>query len=92
MVTYARLVHYSLYFEEGGLAALSDWVDAVGVEASWGGDGGVVVDPRPAVHSPVVVAVVVDVAVAVVHQAVLAHLLGQSSIRALCMILFQSYQ
>ncbi len=71
------------YLEECGLASLPDGVDPVLVEAPWGGDWSVVVEPLPAVDAPVVVAVVVDVAVAVVGKAVLALLLGQGAVRAL---------
>ena len=75
------MVH-STYLEEGSLAALADGVDAELVEAAGRGDGGVVVGAGlgavrvAAVHRPVVVAVVVDVAVAVVGKTVLANLLG----------------
>merc|ERR1712214_44367 len=75
--------------EEGGLAALADGVDSELIEASGRGDGGVVVGAGrftvgvAAVDGPVVVAVVVDVAMAVVGQAVLADLLRQSPILAL---------
>ena len=78
--------------EEGGLAALADGVDPELVEASGRGDGGVVVGAGrftfgvAAVDGPVVVAVVEDVAVAVVGQAVLADLLRQGAILALKMI------
>ena len=71
------------YLEESGLASLAHWVDPVLVEASRRGDGGVVIGPLAAVHGPVVVAVVVDVAVAVVHEPVGALLLGQGPVRAL---------
>ena len=71
------------YLEECGLASLSHGVDSVCVEASRRRDGSVVIDPVPAVHRPVVVAVVVDVSVPVVHQAVLAHLLRQGAVGAL---------
>ena len=67
------------HLEEGGLAALSDRVDAELVEAAGGGDGGVVVHPLPAVDGPVVVAVVVHGTVPVKHQPVLANLLVQSA-------------
>ena len=71
------------YLEESGLASLAHGVDPVLVEAAGRGDGGVVVGPLAAVHGPVVVAVVVDVAVAVVHETVGALLLGQGPVRAL---------
>lgn len=80
---------YGTYLEEGGLTALPDGVDAELVEAAGRGDGRVVVGPGlgavgvAAVDGPVVVAVVVDVAVAVVGQTVLADLLGQGAILAL---------
>ena len=67
------------HLEEGSLAALAHRVDAVLVEAAGGGDGGVVVHSLAAVHGPVVVAVVVDGAVAVEHEAVLTDLLVQSA-------------
>ena len=69
----------NIHLEESGLAAFSDRVDAELVEASWGGDGGVVVDPLPAVDGPVVVAVVVHSAVPVKHQSVLTNLLVQGA-------------
>jgi len=69
--------------EESGLAAFSDGVDAELVEASRGGDGGVVVHPLPAVDGPVVVAVVVHSAVPVKHQPVLTNLLVQGAVGAL---------
>ena len=65
------------------MASLSHGVDSVGVEASGRRDGRVVVDPVAAVDCPVVVAVVVDVTVAVIYQTVLANLLGQRPVRAL---------
>ena len=77
--------------EEGGLAALADGVDSKLIEAPGRGDGGVVVGAGlgavgvATVDGPVVVAVVVDVAMAVVGQAVLADLLRQSPILALKM-------
>ena len=69
----------SAYLEERGLTALAHGVEAELVETARGGDGRVVVDSLPAVHGPVVVAVVVDGAVAVEHQAVLTGLLRQGS-------------
>ena len=69
----------SAHLEERGLTALSYGVEAELVETAGGGDGGVVVDPLAAVHRPVVVAVVVDGAVAVKHQAVLTGLFRQCS-------------
>ena len=73
--------------EEGRLAALALGVDAVLVQAAGARDGGVVVAPLAAVLLPVVVvlAVVVDVAVAVASEdkAVLADLLSQGAVRAL---------
>ena len=67
------------HLKEGCLAALAHWVDAVLVEAAGGGDGSVVVDSLAAVDRPVVVAVVVDGAVPVKHEAVLTDLLVESS-------------
>jgi len=69
--------------EESCLASLSNWVDAELVEASRGGDGGVVVHPLPAVDGPVVVAVVVHGPVPVKHQPVLTNLLVQGAVGAL---------
>merc|ERR1712226_1181856 len=63
-----------------GLASLSYGVEAELVETARGGDGSVIVDPLATVNSPVVVAVVVDGAVAVKHQAVLTGLFRQSSV------------
>ena len=67
--------------EECCLTSLSYRVDSVLVETAGGGDGGVVVHPLAAVHGPVVVAVVVNVTVAVKHQPVLAHLFCQRAWR-----------
>ena len=71
------------YLEEGLLAALADGIDSVGVEAAGGGDGGVVVDELAAVAGPVVVAVVVDVAVAGENQTVGTLLLRVGAVHAL---------
>ena len=71
----------SFHLEEGCLAALAHGVDSELVEAAGRGDGRVVVHPLAAVHGPVVVAVVVDVAVSVKHQSVFTNLLGQSALR-----------
>ena len=67
------------HLEKCSLASLSYGVEAELVETARGGDGGVIVDPLATVDSPVVVAVVVDGAVAVKHQAVLTGLFRQSS-------------
>ena len=67
------------HLEESGLATLPNRVDPELVEAARGGDGGVVVDPLPAVDRPVVVAVVVNSAVPVKHQPVLTNLLIESA-------------
>ena len=78
------MVH-STYLEEGSLAALADGVDAELVEAAGRGDGGVVVGAGlgavrvAAVHRPVVVAVVMNISVAVKHQTVLTDLFRQCS-------------
>ena len=72
-----------MYLEECSLASLSNRVDAVLVEAAGRGNGCVVVGPLSTVHGPVVVAVVVDVAVAVVGEPVGALLLGKSAVGAL---------
>ncbi len=71
------------YLEEGGLAALAHRVQSILVEASGRRYRRVVVLALPAVHGPVVIAVVVDVAVAVVRQAVLALLLSQDPVLTL---------
>ena len=67
------------HLEESGLTSLSYRVETELVETAGGGDGGVVINPLATVNSPVVVAVVVDGAVAVEHQAVLTGLLRQGS-------------
>ena len=67
------------HLEKRSLTSLSYGVQSELVETARGGDGRVVVDSLPAVHGPVVVAVVVDGAVAVEHQAVLTGLFRQGS-------------
>ena len=80
MVTiYLVLGPGSDHLEECCLATLSYRVEAELVETARGGDGSVIVDPLATVNSPVVVAVVVDGAVAVKHQAVLTGLFRQGS-------------
>ena len=69
-----------LYLEESSLTSLSNRVDTILVQAAWRGYGGVVVHLVAAVHGPVVVAVVVHIAVTVVHQPVCTGLLGQSTL------------
>jgi len=83
LVAWSLIGYASTTLEESGLASLSNWVDAVLVEASRGGDGGVVVDPLPAVDGPVVVAVVVHSPVTVKHKPVLTNLLVQGAVGAL---------
>ena len=63
------------YLEESGLAALSDGIDAVGIQAPRRRDGCVIIDPVFTVYGPVVVAMVVNVSVAIIDQTVLANLL-----------------
>ena len=63
------------------MAPLSHGIYSELVKAAGGGDGRVVVHPLAAVHGPVVVAVVVNVTVAVKHQPVLAHLFCQRAWR-----------
>ena len=65
--------------EESGLTSLSYRVETELVETAGGGDGGVVINPLATVNSPVVVAVVVDGAVAIEHQAVLTGFFRQCS-------------
>ena len=65
------------------MTTLSDRIDSILIERSRGRDGRVVIDPVSAVDGPVVVAVVMDVTVAAVHEAVGARLLGQGAVRAL---------
>ena len=67
------------HLEESGLTSLSYRVETELVETARGRDGGVIVDSLTTVNSPVVVAVVVDGAVAVKHQAVLTGLFRQGS-------------
>ena len=67
------------HLEKRSLTSLSYGVQSELVETARGGDGGVIVDSLATVNSPVVVAVVVDGAVAVKHQAVLTGLFRQGS-------------
>ena len=76
-MTWKSLKEKKMYLKKCCLTALSYWVYSVLVETAGGGDGGVVVHPLGAVHSPVVVAVVVHAALAVKHQAILTNLLSQ---------------
>ena len=62
------------HLEKRSLTSLSYGVQSELVETARGGDGGVIVDSLATVHRPVVVAVVMNISVAVKHQTVLTDL------------------
>jgi hypothetical protein len=73
-----------IHLEKCGLAAFTNWVKAILVKTSGGGDGGIVVHPLATVHGPVVVAKVVHSAIAsVINEAVFACFITPSSIDTL---------
>ena len=72
----------SAYLKEGGLTSLADRINTILVQASGRRNWGVVVDLFSTVNCPVVVAVVMNVAVSVVHQAVGTCLLGKGTLNA----------
>jgi len=75
------LIGYSIStLKESCLTSLSDRIDTILVQAPGRRNGGVVVQLFATVNRPVVVAVVVHVAVPVVHQAVGTGLLGKGTI------------
>jgi hypothetical protein len=74
---------YKVYLYEYNLIPHLQFQVTCLVETSWRGDGRVVVESLATVHCPVVVAMVVDVSMAVVDKAVLAGLLVQSAILTL---------
>ena len=73
-----RLVRET-HLEESGLASFTHRIDSKLIKTSRRGDGGVVIDSLAAVNSPVVVAMIVDISVAIKHKTILTDLLSQSS-------------
>ena len=67
------------HLEKRSLTSLSYGVQSELVETARGGDGGVIVDSLAAVHCPVIIAMIVNISVAVKHQTVLTDLFRQSS-------------
>ena len=67
------------HLEECSLTSLSDRVETELVETARGRDWGVIIDSLATVHSPVVIAMIVNISVAVKHQTVLTDLFRQCS-------------
>lgn len=74
--------HSESTLDVGGAALCAVRVQAELVQTPRGADGGEVRLTRPAVHGPIVIAVVVRGALAVVQKTVLALLQGDGSVHA----------